>query len=641
MHKQNLEVLVERRTQELSTSEQRYRGMFENSADAILLISLDGYIRDANPEACRLYGYEHDEFIGKHGSEFVHPEHAWKFANALAAILVSGQNYEVESVDVRKDGTPFQIEVRISPFNHLGEQVMLCSIRDITERKKLEGRLQEQQLHLESLVQQRTIELSEALDRIQKITSQVPGLVYQLQMCPDGSFCMPYASSAINDIFRLSPGEVCGDASLIFAHVHPSDSLGLLASIHASARDMAPWHYEFRTKFDDGMERWLQGNALPQWKADGSVLWHGFITDVTEHKQSAAALQRSEQHYLAVSRSANDAIITAASDGRILGWNASAERMFGYTESEILGQELTVLMPQRFRARHTEGLIRASGGGATKMIGKTVEIAGLRKDGSEFPLEISLAQYLSEEGWYCSAIIRDITQRKQAEQRLSDLSAHLQNVREEEKARIAREIHDDLGGTLTALKMNTHWLEDELSAISEAAMLGDYVRSMSQLLDEAVLATRRIITDLRPSILDDLGLLAAIEWHAESFYKRTGIVCCVNCVENAGKVDQQRSIALFRIFQEALTNVARHSGASSVEVEYHDDGHEIALTVSDNGRGIKEGQDIAHTSYGIRGMRERVEQLGGEIRFACPPTGGLSLIVILSMPDGSVTEEQT
>lgn len=639
IHKQNLEVLVEQRTQQLSSSERRYRGMFENSADAILLISLDGYIRDANPEACRVYGYEHDEFIGKHGSEFVHPEHAWKFANALATILHSGQNYAVESMDVRKDGTPFPTDVHISPFNHLGEEVMLCSIRDITERKKLEEQLHDQQLHLANLVQQRTAELSEALEQIQEITSQVPGLVYQLQMCPDGSFCVPYASSAINDIFRLSPDDVCEDASRIFAHVHPSDSPGLLASIHASARDMAPWHYEFRTKFDDGSERWLLGDALPQWKEDGSVLWHGFITDVTERKQAAAALQRSEQHFLAVAQSANDAIITAGSDGRILGWNASAERMFGYQGSEILGRELTMLMPQRFRARHTAGLARVADGGATRMMGKTVELVGLREDGGEFPLEISLAQYRSGEGWYCSAIIRDITERKQAEQRLSELSAHLQNVREEEKARIAREIHDDLGGTLTALKMNTHWLDEELSAIEETAVLVDYVKSMSQLLDEAVLATRRIITDLRPTILDDLGLLAAIEWHAESFYKRTGIVCYVNCVENAGKVDQQRSIALFRIFQEALTNVARHSGASTVEVEYHHDGREIFLSVSDNGRGMPEEQAIASTSYGIRGMRERIEQLGGEIRFACPPTGGLSLIVNLPVPDSHPPEE--
>lgn len=623
----------------LRQSEQHFRGIFENSPDIILLISLDGFIRDANPEACRAYGYQHDEFIGKHGSQFVHPDHTWKFAGALAAIR-AGENYEVESVDVRKDGTPFPIEVHISPFNHLGEEVMLCSIRDISERRRMEEQLQDQQQHLENLVQQRTAELSEALERIRKITGQVPGLVYQLRMRPDGSFSMPYASSAIAGIFRLAPDEVHEDASRVFERIHPADMLGLVASIHASARSLSQWHYEFRTRFDDGTERWLLGDALPQREPDDTVLWHGFITDITERKQAAAALQRSERHYAAIAQSATDAIITTDSSEVVVGWNRSAELMFGYAESEIIGQSVSSLMPERFRQRHRDGLARVAAGGVPRMIGKTTELVGKRKDGSEFPIEISLAQYQSDDGWHCSAIIRDISERKRAERRLSELSAHLQTVREEEKASIAREIHDDLGGTLTALKMNTYWLDEEIASLKDGDVLRDYVKSISKQLDDVVLVTRRIITDLRPTILDELGLLAALEWHAEGFYKRTGIVCRVNCAEDAGNIDQMRSIALFRIFQEALTNVARHSGASKVEVEYQNNGREAVLTVTDNGRGLPDEHAVSRNSYGIRGMRERVEQLGGEIKFACPLEGGLSLTVSLPLLKDSSQEAQ-
>ncbi|HEU0282349.1 MAG TPA: MASE1 domain-containing protein, partial [Gallionella sp.] len=174
------------------------------------------------------------------------------------------------------------------------------------------------------------------------------------------------------------------------------------------------------------------------------------------------------------------------------------------------------------------------------------------------------------------ALATYFTEHSLVERQLRDLSAHLQNVREEEKASIAREIHDDLGGTLTAIKMDIYWLARGLPAGKESAPLFERVESMSQLLDNAVGVTRRVITELRPTILDDLGLLAAIEWQAAQFQKRTGIECRVSCIEDMGNLDKQRSIALFRIFQEALTNVARHSGATRAEVEFHHGGEEVS-----------------------------------------------------------------
>ncbi len=218
-----------------------------------------------------------------------------------------------------------------------------------------------------------------------------------------------------------------------------------------------------------------------------------------------------------------------------------------------------------------------------------------------------------------------------AERQLRDLSAHLQNVREEEKAGIAREIHDDLGGTLTAIKMEIYWLARGLPAGKESVPLLERIESMSQLLDNAVGVTRRVITELRPTILDDLGLLAAIEWQAAQFRKRTGIECRVSCTEDKGNLDKRRSIALFRIFQEALTNIARHSGASSVEAEFRHGGEAVALSISDNGCGMAGGHVIAPTSHGIRGMFERVGQLGGKIRFENLPGGGLNVAVALPL----------
>lgn len=240
----------------------------------------------------------------------------------------------------------------------------------------------------------------------------------------------------------------------------------------------------------------------------------------------------------------------------------------------------------------------------------------------------NLGQGINNMATHLKKVISDHTS---SERELRNLSAHLLTVREEEKASIAREIHDDLGGTLTALKMDVNWLADKMSMNKEAAQYLKQVESMSQLVDHATTVTRRVITDLRPTILDDLGLCAALEWQAEQFTKRVGIQCSVTCRSEECKfdLDKMQTIALFRIFQESLTNVVRHSGATKVEVELRYDEDEVALSISDNGSGLQEESPVAQTSYGLLGMRERTEQLGGRINFYTPSGGGFGITVKL------------
>lgn len=240
-----------------------------------------------------------------------------------------------------------------------------------------------------------------------------------------------------------------------------------------------------------------------------------------------------------------------------------------------------------------------------------------------------------------SELEHEIEKLKAAELQLRDLSSHLQSVREEEKTSIAREVHDDLGGTLAALKIGVYLLADNLSASNETAPFLEQVQSMSHLIDDAVGATRRIISDLRPTVLDDLGLMAALEWQCAQFHQRTGIECRVNCIEDKGGLDNQRSIALFRILQEAMTNVSRHSGASRVEIEFHHNDEEVVLSIIDNGRGMPEGNSISPNSYGIRGMRERTGQLNGKIMFDTPLGSGFCVTVILPLSASNNEEERT
>jgi PAS domain S-box-containing protein len=224
---------------------------------------------------------------------------------------------------------------------------------------------------------------------------------------------------------------------------------------------------------------------------------------------------------------------------------------------------------------------------------------------------------LQDDSHMCwEGIISNITQNKLADieirrsrENLGRLSAHVEAVKEQERSRIAREIHDDLGGTLTAIKIMLMRLGKGLPPESKEAL--QRLRSTETLVDTAMEVTRRISTELRPAILD-LGIVAAIEWQAAEFEKRMDMGCQVTCAHKEIRLDNEISIALFRIFQEALTNIAKHAGATRVEVELEADADNVMLQVHDNGYGIA-SEDLAKPrAFGILGMQERARSFGGE-----------------------------
>jgi len=232
-------------------------------------------------------------------------------------------------------------------------------------------------------------------------------------------------------------------------------------------------------------------------------------------------------------------------------------------------------------------------------------------------------------------ISRDITKRKKAEEELRNsqkelraLSARLQSVREEERAKIAREIHDDLGQALTGLKMDSAWVMKNLRPDQTA--LKDKLQAMGQLIDDTVRSVRRLSTELRPRILDDFGLVAALEWQAQEFENKTGIQCRFRSSLRETDLDPDRSVAIFRIFQEALTNVARHSGATKVKSALSKENRGLRLILRDNGRGISQEKISRTKSLGLVGMRERAILFGGELTIQGKP--GKCTTVTLKIP---------
>jgi signal transduction histidine kinase len=252
-------------------------------------------------------------------------------------------------------------------------------------------------------------------------------------------------------------------------------------------------------------------------------------------------------------------------------------------------------------------------------------------------LELKVSERTIELKRLNEQLLIDITQRKQAEKqlklsqkRLRELSRHLESVREEERAYIAREIHDELGQTLTGFKMDLSWLESRLS--DNQKPLIEKIQSMSNLIDTTMHTVRRISTQLRPSILDTLGLVAAIQWQAQEFQNRMGINCRVIIIPKDISVDRDLSTTIFRIFQETLTNVARHARATRVHIKLKKMANNLILEVRDNGKGITKSQISSSKSLGLIGIRERALLWGGEVNFKSVREEGTTVIVRIPFP---------
>ncbi len=226
---------------------------------------------------------------------------------------------------------------------------------------------------------------------------------------------------------------------------------------------------------------------------------------------------------------------------------------------------------------------------------------------------------------------RDRAEReiRNSREQLRNLSAHLQSVREEERTRMAREIHDELGQGLTALKMDVSWLNRRL--LEEDATFKNKLTSMEEVIDRTIETVQKLSGELRPGMLDDLGLAAAIEWQAEEFQKRTGIDCEVSLSPEETLLNRDQSTTMFRIFQETLTNVIRHARATKVEVRLEEQNGSIVLEVTDNGRGITEAEISDPKSFGLIGMRERVEFIEGEVAIVGSPGKGTRIRVTLPL----------
>ncbi|MBC7469231.1 MAG: PAS domain-containing sensor histidine kinase [Ramlibacter sp.] len=365
----------------------------------------------------------------------------------------------------------------------------------------------------------------------------------------------------------------------------------------------------------------------------GGKLFTVILRDISERLHAEEDHARLAARLSGLLDSAMDAIITVDESQRICLYNGAAEKIFGWPSDAVLGQPMERLMPQRFRAAHDRHVRRFGETGVTsRRMGDTTVIYGQRADGEEFPMDASISQLQTAEGKLFTVILRDVTERVRAQEERSAFAAAANAIREEEKTRVARELHDELAQSLTALKMDTNWVRDNGVANPQAAVAK--LSEMLAMLDGTIAATRRIAADLRPLLLDDLGLVPAIDWLAGNFTARHGVPCKVTASEDL-ELAEPYATAVFRIVQESLVNVGKHAGATRAAIRIEDVKWGIQVTVEDDGRGFDTAAPRKPGSLGLLGFKERADLVKGTVSVLSVPGQGTRVEVLVPLDRGN------
>jgi PAS domain S-box-containing protein len=423
----------------------------------------------------------------------------------------------------------------------------------------------------------------------------------------DGKF--RFVNHYASQFLGYSREDIIGQNSMDF--VHPDDREMVIGNVRKMLTGERHTSYEFRTIAKDGSIHWIEEIVRPT-QYEGRVAVLGNIMEVTEKVESREKRKELETIEASILAAIPHAVI-GLKDRRIIFANDGVQSVFGWKVDELIGKSTRILY-------RTEGDYEKMDGLYSRLEQqKTVltEFPCRHQDGTDIECMVS-ASRIGESLTKKNIVItyEDITERdrakkelEQSREQLRNLYAHLQSVREKERTRIARELHDELGQLLTALNTDLIMLQKKIPE-KEVALL-EKTDVMVKLIDMTMKTLKRIYMDLRPGMLDHLGLVAAIRWQIEEFKKRSGIGCSIITEPDEMSLDDDLSTAIFRIFQETLTNILRHAEATKVNVRLKKTKTFVDLVVRDNGQGVGEEELAKTDSFGLIGIRERAIALGG------------------------------
>jgi PAS domain S-box-containing protein len=588
-----------------------------SSDDAIVSKNLDGVITSWNKSAERLFGYAAEEAIGQHIALIIPRDRQHEEAMILERLRRGEPINHFETVRVRKDGTTLDISLTISPLKNAAGHIVGASkvARDVSERKRVELAVAEQARLLD--LSSDAIFVRDHADRI------------------------TYWNKGATELYGYTSEEALGRVSHdLLCTTFPE---GLERITKKFQRDTR-WTGELVHKRKDG----TQVVVVSRWALDQRDRGNGSCvletnSDITQRKESEKALRESEERFRAIVETTPECVKLVAADGTLLHMNSPGLAMVGADCAErVVGKSVyDLIAPEHrdtFRA-FNEKVCRGEKG--------TLEFDIVGLQGARRHMETHGAPLRTPDGTLVQlAVTRDITERKEAEEarKQAELSARLLQVQDEERRRIARELHDGVGQLLVAISMNISQVLEEKAKLSPAT--AQSAEENLNLIKQASAEIRTMSYLLHPPLLDELGLASALRWYIEGFAERSKISASVELPRDLRRLPQDYELCLFRIAQECLTNIHRHSGSSTARVKLWLTSGEIKMEVSDAGRGFDQELQAKiaigeSTGVGLRGMQERVKQIGGTLEVHSNGKGASVLVALPLTQEAASSSEST
>jgi len=661
---------------DLEASRARYRELFANSRDAIMTLEPPAWaFTSGNPAALTMFGARTETEFTAHGPWKLSPARQpdgrasdEKACEMIATAMRDGSHF-FKWIHRRINGKEFPADVLLSRVSSAGMTFLQATVRDITERERTEEDIRALNASLEQRVAERTAELRRSEAKLALAASGTRVGIFDRNLLTGETM----ATEQHVRLLGLRPTTTNRTAETTLSQpyhyrdwakrVHPGDLRRVEAEMERCIADRVPFEMEYRIVWPDHSLHWVAVRGVCECdEQDAPIRLLGIMLDISERKRSEEALRQlneeleqrvkertaslveSEARFRKIFDTAADGLfLRDMKTGRFVLANKACLDMLGYTLEEFTALRLDDLhLPEDLPFIRAE-IVRFNKGETAS----PADVRFKRKDGSLILGEVYPTALLYDGPHHALVSIRDVTERRrmekdleQSRQTLRGLLSRLEVAREEERTRVARDIHDDLGQNLTAIKMDLRWIERALEkmALPELDAVKAHAVSAIDVVNTTTVAVQELATQLRPGVLDNLGLGPAIRFECRRFHTRSGIPCRTGVPDTLPEPAPSVATALFRILQECLTNVARHSGATRTSVRLDRRGNDFLLRVHDNGAGITDEALALPQSLGLLGMKERAAMLGGEVVFQRGHKGGT--VVTVRIPDEDVIGAQ-
>ena len=585
----------------LHASQLELEAIFSNAPDAVIVFNKEGNLVRWNRAAEDIFGFAEEEVLGQAVAETIlvaneQPLFNTAFTNLAENLHNNRKEFGLETRGQRKDQSVVDISIRMATYQLNDAAYIVGFIRDITQKKQTEARLNAFNQELSLQVKEKTQELENVLERL---TDGFAGL--------DTEFRFTYVNRKVLQTLKMQSEDLVGKKiTELFPWIEKYDSFK--AVVNAFKTQL----YTANIDYFKPLDFFHENHIYPD--KNGVTI---FIRDVTDKNKAQQELRLSIDRYKTFIEEAVDPIfVFSPAKKRYTDVNRRAAELLGYEMEELLNLDPAVLYEDGRLPSLLDQLVAG--------VPLRVERKLRKKNGILVEVESSAVKL--QDGSVLS-FVRDISERKTAEQEMLRLNSelrrlgnYLQEVREAERVHIAREIHDELGQQMTVLKMDIMWLRKNMQRSTETEQQEKFDEISTQ-INTAIKTIRKIASELRPNLLDDIGLAAAMEWHLGEFSKRTGISVKSHLSEVEQTLPDSVKTNIFRILQEALTNVARHSAANCVEVDFSVLDNLVELEIADNGKGFNPSTG-SNKTLGLLGMRERAHMIGAEYDINSAPGQG-------------------